>query len=286
MENTHPHKIIDGRALALKHQQILTDYLQNQKTNWYKHFPNRPFINPSIISFCNSDDPPSVKYTLMKYQKAKEIGIDFIAQDYSLDTPQSILAELVIKYNKDPQLDGIMLQLPLPDNLAKYKQFLLNSIDPKKDVDGLTGQGRKFYLPATVKGVISILDEVVKSNWQDKLIGVVGAEGEVGKPLIEALDQKGAKNIVKIDIKIGDINSDLKPCDIVISSTGQPGLIKKEMLKQDVIALDIGLGDFHPDVYQLASLYTPKVGGVGPMTVISLMENIIIAADARIQNTN
>lgn len=264
-------KIIDGKALAKKHEENLRQTLkQVQGDSGTKR-------NPSIVSFCNQDDPPSVKYTFMKLQKATDLGIDFIAEEFSADTPHDYLIRMVKQYNENPAIDGIMVQLPLPDELNVFKDDLLDLIDPEKDVDGLTGKGS--FLPATVRGVLSILDDEIP-EWKKRKIAIVGSEGEVGKPLSLELKSRGGKlgNLrggILIDKNVGDLNEDLKESDIVISATGQEGLIKPEMIKDGAILIDVGLGDFDPGCYEKASRYTPVTGGVGPMTVISLMENAV-----------
>ncbi|OGE16160.1 hypothetical protein A3F00_04495 [Candidatus Daviesbacteria bacterium RIFCSPHIGHO2_12_FULL_37_11] len=283
-------KIIDGNILARKHEDILKEKLNRIREN----------RNPTVVSFCNQDDPPSVKYTFMKLQQAQDLGIDFIAEEFSADTPREYLEKLVKKYAEDSEVDGILVQLPLPENLNPFKEDLLNLIPLKKDVDGLVVGSP--YLPATVKAVISILNslrhpepakgearsfqerlvsgsqkempnQVRHDNWENQKIAVVGATGEIGKPLVKLLRSKGV-NLVEISSSMGSIENDLKNADIIISAVGSENLIRAEMIKEGVILIDVGLGDFDPGCFKKASLYTPKIGGVGPMTVISLMENV------------
>lgn len=257
---------IDGTDLARQHEAILKKRLSQINRN----------RQPTVVSFCNQDDPPSVKYTFMKLQKAHSLGIDFIAEEFSADTPGDYLENLVKKYDSD-EVDGILVQLPLPENLNPFKADLLNLISPQKDVDGLTGKGP--FLPATVKAVISILDEEVK-GWSDQKIAVVGSTGEVGGPLVEYLKKQGVK-VIEVSSIVGDINVDLKEADIVISATGEENLIKPTMLKSGAVLIDVGLGDFDPSCFKKASKFTPILGGVGPMTVISLMENVVESYEKR-----
>ena len=264
-------KVIDGNVLAKRHEEILKEKLSRMKRN----------RNPTVVSFCNQDDPPSVKYTFMKLAKAHSLGIDFIAEEFSADTPQEKLIELVKKYAENTEVDGILVQLPLPEELNPFKGDLLNLIPSEKDVDGLVENSP--YLPATVKAVVSILDEHVE-NWESKKIAVVGATGEVGKPLVEFLRNKGVK-LVGISSSIGSVETDLAGADIIISAVGKENLIKAEMIKTGVILIDVGLGDFDPECFQKASLYTPKIGGVGPMTVISLMENVTEAFTRKLKSS-
>ncbi len=256
-------QIIDGRLLAQKHEQALQALLSQTG----KSHP------PTLVSFCNQSDKPSVKYTQMKAAKAEELGIKFITE---MITPESDLPTILQKiqnYNQDPTIDGIMLQMPLPSRLEPHQAQIINSISPQKDVDGLSAEGQKYYLPATVKAVISLLDEA-DSNWPTKKIGLLGSTGEVGRPLMEFFRRSGV-NATGVTRHVGNIDQDLKDCDVVISSTGAENVVKPNMVKPGFIAIDVGLGDFDPDTLAKASKYTPKTGGVGPMTVISLMENLV-----------
>lgn len=261
-------KIINGKILARKHEKALKEkLLKIKKTR-----------NPAIISFCNIEDPPSVKYTFMKFTKARQIGIDFMVEEFSANTEHAYIAELVTKYSGDPNIDGIMVQLPLPPDLNIFKEDLLTLIPLEKDVDGLTGQG--LFLSATVRAVLTILDEEIL-GWRNQIIAVVGSEGEVGKPLSNFFETQKVR-ILKIDKYKGNLLRDLKKADIIISATGQQDLIKPDMIKNGVILIDVGLGDFERECYKKASRYTPVFGGVGPMTVISLMENVVESYKRRI----
>ena len=260
-------KVIDGKALAKQHEDALKNNLDTLKKD----------RNPFVVSFCNQDDPSSLKYTFMKLQKARDLGIDFIAEEFSADTPEAKLAKLVKKYANNLSVDGILVQLPLPPELNPFKEELLNLIPPEKDVDGLTGKGP--FLSATVKGVISILNEYVK-NWQGKIIAVVGATGEVGGDMILALKQMGLKPLGIS--RRADNFAELKKAQIIISATGHENLVKPDMVSEGAVLIDVGLGDFEEKCYDKASQYSPVTGGVGPMTVISLMENVVESYEKKI----
>lgn len=257
---------IDGKSLAKEHQNKLIDHLKKIKSNRL----------PAIVSFCNKEDPPSVRYTQMKKEKAEEIGINFIVEEYDTTTAHEDLANKVKSYNQRGDIDGIMVQLPLPLDLIVFQGDLLNLIAPEKDVDGLTEEGRGYFLPATVKSVISILNSAVP-DWIEKHLGVVGSGGEVGAPLISAFKELGALRIVAVDYGQGELEKDLLDCEVIISATGKENLIKPEMIQDGVDLIDVGLGDFDEACFSKASSYTGKFGGVGPMTVISLMENVVQA---------
>lgn len=265
------NKIIDGKALADQLAQKLKDKLNNL------------IKRPLVVSILIGSDPNSLLYTQMKQKKAEQFNIDFLPIKFSEDTPFETVAQKIVALNKTDEVKGIMIQLPIPKTfLGKYSKWdLINRIDPKKDIDGLV-EGSPF-MSATVKGVIKILDHAIPSAsegsvYQDLTFGVVGSKGEVGNPLIKELEKRGAREIIKIDKKNSESHlADLVKADIVISCTGVQGLINSEMVKDEVILIDVGLGDFDPEVYTKARMYTPKYGGVGPMTILALMENILEA---------
>jgi methylenetetrahydrofolate dehydrogenase (NADP+)/methenyltetrahydrofolate cyclohydrolase len=257
---------IDGRALALARQRALEAALAALR-------PERP---PAIVSFCNVDHADSVKYTAMKAKKAAELDIHFITENYVKLTRREHLAARIQGYNRQDDIDGIMVQLPLPDHLAVFRDDLLALIDPQKDVDGLSEAGRAIFLPATTRGVFSILDYLEEERGVDlsRLTGVVlGSEGMVGKPLLRNM-QGRLTQVVGFDIKNGPIDfAAVERADLVMAATGVENLVTK--VKEGAIALDLGLRDIDEAVYPHTSFYTPKVGGLGPMTVISLMENVV-----------
>jgi methylenetetrahydrofolate dehydrogenase (NADP+) / methenyltetrahydrofolate cyclohydrolase len=280
-------QVIDGKALAERLGEELKQKLGKLKER------------PLVVSVLIGSDPNSLLYTQMKQKKAEEFNIDFLPMKFPVKTSFENVATQIKKLNNSPEVKGIMIQLPVPrDFLMNYlKTDLINLINPKKDIDGMRPDSP--FLSATVKGVMKILDviasearqsqysEIASSpqasrndeEWYTNMIfGVVGSEGEVGKPLVHELAGKGAKEILRLDKRNPDCDlNDLKKADVVISCTGVQGLIDADMVKDGVIAIDVGLGDFDPAVYEKALLYTPKYGGVGPLTIISLMENILEA---------
>lgn len=254
--------IIDGKALAQELEKPLKEKKQK--------FDGRI----KVVSFLIGDDPASILYTNMKKDKAKELGIDFIVRQFNSETSWDVVTTELENFNKDISMHGVMVQLPLPKEFLgpHHSHELLELIDPKKDIDGLNPRDSNF-IPATVKGVLSILDSL-KVDYQKNIFGVVGSEGEVGKSLVYELTQRDSV-VIKVDKKLPETNlSDIKGADVVVSAAGVKNLIKEEHIKNGVILIDVGLGDFDAKTYKKAKAYTPKIGGVGPMTVISLIENI------------
>jgi methylenetetrahydrofolate dehydrogenase (NADP+)/methenyltetrahydrofolate cyclohydrolase len=269
-------KIMDGKALSLKRQELLKQKLAIIRDSRLRGNDGGN-LKPKMVSFCNTEDLPSVKYTKMKSNKAEEIGIEFIIEEYTLNIKKEEIIEKVKRYNDNEEIDGIMFQMPMPEEFYPCQDELINSIKPTKDVDGLIADGP--YTPATVKAVISLMDEYVP-DWDEKKIAVIGITGEVGRPLGKILKSKNI-DLVGINSRVGNLETDLKDRDIVIASTGHKNLVKPDMLKRGVVLIDVGLGDFEEDCYEVASLYTPIFGGVGPMTVISLMENAVESFERR-----
>lgn len=260
------NKIIDGKALAEKLGKELAAKIGNLEEK------------PLVVSILIGNDPNSLLYTQMKQKRAEDFNIDFLPMKFSATSSFDNVAKQINTLNNSPEVKGIMIQLPIPKDflMGRSKWDLINLIDPKKDIDGM--RESSHFVSATVKGVIKILNEI-KVDYEKTEFGVVGSEGEVGKPMVEELAKNGAKHIIGIDKKNQDSNlKDLQNVDIVISCTGVNGLVTGEMVHDGVIAIDVGLGDFDESVYKKAKMYTPKFGGVGPLTIISLMENILEAA--------
>ena len=177
--------------------------------------------------------------------------------------------------------DGVLVQLPIVGASTEERDEILRMIPPEKDVDGLNPDGGKF-LPAAVVAVERILSRVQPVMRVEPVIGVVGAKGMVGKALVKRFRGLGykvtgidKKNTKKVTPWRGE-SGKLKECGVVVSATGQAGLIKPEMVKNGVVAIDLGYpkGDFDEKVKEKASFFTPVPGGVGPVTVVSLFENL------------
>lgn len=258
-------KIIDGKALAQEHEENLRGTIE--KLNGVPH----------VVSFFDPNDRPSKIFSHLKKDKAQTLGIVFDLIEINPSVTVEILASLVEGFNKDPETCGIMFQLPLPEHLKSHQDYLLNLIKTSKDIDGLTGRS---FMPATVRGVLSILENQ-KIDLETNIFAVVGSEGMMGKSMVKVLKDNGAK-VLEIDKKIPSSNLDnCRDANVVISCVGEKNLILPEHIKDGVILIDVGLGDFDPSCFEKASLYTPEKGGVGPMTVISLMENVVESYEKR-----
>lgn len=228
-------------------------------------------------------------YGKMKKELGERIGVEVQIVQIANDKLQINLKSQIEKLANDPEVKGIMVQLPIVGLGKEETQKVLDLIPVEKDVDGLTSEnlnhiktGEQLYLPATVKAVGKVMDEAIRvvSLDIDKMrVAVVGSAGMVGKPLVDQLKRFGFE-VGEFDesiLKQVQDDTNLKEYDVVISAVGKEGLIKPEMLKDGVVAIDVGFpkGDFSPEVEKKAAFFTPVPGGVGPVTVVSLFENLV-----------
>jgi methylenetetrahydrofolate dehydrogenase (NADP+)/methenyltetrahydrofolate cyclohydrolase len=285
-------KLINGNEIA---QQIREEL--KQETAQLKEKYN---VVPGLVTILVGENPASVSYVTGKQKTSKELGF-YSVQDNQLESiTEEQLLKLIDKYNKDPKIHGILVQLPLPKHINENK--ILYAIDPKKDVDGFhpvnVGKlmiGEADYLPCTPAGIQQLL---IRSG--TKIDGaevvVVGRSNIVGKPIVNILlqKQKGANATVTIcHTGTKDMAFHTKRADILIVAAGKPKAITADMVKEGAVVIDVGVnrigmtpggkaklcGDVDFDaVKEKASAITPVPGGVGPMTITMLMMNTVKAA--------
>ena len=274
--------ILDGRKYAA---QWLSDY--TKKLNG---------ATAVLAVIVVGSDPASAWYVQKKQQTAEKFGIK--TQVYPLpDTvSQNEVATHIQALNSDPEITGILLQLPLPHLLESSRNALLNTIAPHKDVDGLGAYQQGLLVQnnsaaivsATVRGIIELLTQYQVSV-RSKQVVVIGASQLVGLPLSILLTNAGATVTIchKYTTRLPDHTLQ---ADILISATGVPHLITKNHIKPGAIVIDVGTSvidgklsgdvDFH-EVSLIASMITPVPGGVGPMTIAALIANLV---DLRLRN--
>lgn len=231
---------------------------------------------PKLVSILVGDDPSSVLYTNLKKKAAERVGVEFEIMKFPDSISKLYLIKVIKNLNNDQRVNGIMVQLPLPLALKEKTQTILNNIDQGKDVDGLTK--RSAFIPATTKAVIRIIGIAKeKVDTKDEKIIVVGSKGMVGKSIVKEL--KNLKYSVEgIDKETKDLKSETSKGDILISATGVKNLIKENFVKDGAVVIDIGApyGDVSFNkVKKKASFITPVPGGVGPVTIVSLLENLV-----------
>ncbi len=246
------------------------------------------------VSLCDSapvlaiiyvgENPVIDSFVKLKVKKADKIGIETRVERFPTDASIDAIGSKIKELNADTSVDGIVVQLPLPDK--NMTQELLNLVSPEKDVDVLSDESVRRYrfgMLQTMPPVAYAIDVIIKNKGFDlvgKKVAVVGKGRLVGEPVIDWLRLKRAEVTVFED---GDNLSDLARCEVVISGTGVAGLIVSDYLREDVILIDAGTsesagvikGDIHENAYGKALWYTPVPGGVGPLTVAALCQNVV-----------
>jgi len=253
---------------------------------------------PKLVAVLMSDDPASETYVRMKRQAADEVGIDSETVRIDPDAPQDELLSTVDELNADDEVDGILVQLPLPDGVDE--DAALEAIAPEKDVDGfhpfnkgLLMEGRPRFVPATPKGVVRMLREHgVELKGKD--VAVVGRSDIVGKPLASLLMTRDVNATVTVcHSHTDDVAEQTRAAGVVVAAVGVPEFVTADMVSEGAVVVDVGInrvddelvGDVaHDEVSEKASAVTPVPGGVGPMTVASLLENTEKAARLRSGN--
>lgn len=246
-------------------------------------------VKPTLAVIIVGNDPASKVYVKNKIKKSEFLGFNSILKELPENTTKEELLDVIKNLNEDKNVNGILLQLPLPNGLDE-KDFL-DEISPIKDVDGFTTynsgklfKGEKPYAVAcTPKGIIKLL-ETKNINLEGKLAVVIGRSNIVGKPIAALLLQKNA-TVIQAHSKTKNLPEILKLADVIISATGKEEFIKGDMVKEGAVIIDVGItrnkngkltGDVDfESVNKKVSYITPVPGGVGPMTIASLMENTL-----------
>ncbi len=277
-------KILDGCAMAEKIKAEVSEIVLARKKN------NLP--TPGLAVILVGNNPASQTYVKHKRNACEAVGIFSRFHQLPENTDQTTLEKLIDTLNHDPKIHGILLQLPLPSHLSP--DDLLEKIDPKKDVDGFhpynlgrLAQRRPLLRPCTPYGVMTLL-KTTGENLSGKNAVVIGASNIVGRPM--ALELLLAKCTVTVCHRFTrDLSQIISNADILVSATGHYGLIQSDRIKIGAIVIDVGFsrlnngkitGDIDFDTACLrASWITPVPGGVGPMTVATLLQNTLMAAE-------
>ena len=281
-------QILDGRALSLKIKSSVKEDIKVLKDRG---------VTPGLAVVIIGDDVASQTYVRMKEKACEEVGIYSILHKMPEDISQEKIIETIQMMNKNPNIDGILIQLPLPSHIDTTK--ILQTVDASKDVDGFhpfnVGKlvlGLDTFTPCTPLGVMKLLEEY-NINPQGMDTCIVGASDIVGKPMMNLLLNANATvDICHIYTK--DLKEHTKKADLLIVGVGKIDLITKDMVKEDAIVIDIGInknsegklvGDVNFEgVSSKSSYITPVPGGVGPMTIAMLLKNTIKAAKERIDD--
>jgi len=242
---------------------------------------------PKLVVIQIGDDFASNSYIKAKQKFALETGIIFEHKKLDSDLSEEDIINIITELNVNKSVAGIMVQLPLPNNLNTHK--IINSINPIKDIDGLTNEnlGKLFnyldgYYPCTPLGIMELLKRY-NIELKGKHAVILGRSSLVSKPLSQMLLKEDV-TVTIVHSKTKNLSDVIKLGDIIISAIGKPKFIIKEMIKNDAIIIDVGINYFEDklcgdvdfdNVKEIASYITPVPGGVGPMTVAMLFQNII-----------
>jgi methylenetetrahydrofolate dehydrogenase (NADP+)/methenyltetrahydrofolate cyclohydrolase len=290
-------KIIDGKQVAQEMRAEIKTEVEKLAAEG---------ITPGLVTILVGEDPASKSYVTAKQKTSKELGFYSCQDTQSADITEDALLALVDKYNQDPKIHGILVQLPLPKHIDETKVLL--AIDPDKDVDGFhpinVGKlmiGEANFLPCTPAGIQQLL---IRSGteMEGAEVVVVGRSNIVGKPIANILlqKQKGANATVTIcHTRTKDMAAHTKRADVLIVAAGIPNAVTADMVKDGAVVIDVGVnrvgekpskktpgkmvailkGDVDFDaVKEKASAITPVPGGVGPMTITMLMFNTLKSA--------
>ena len=272
-------KILDGKTLAkLAEEDIQTNVSRLKEKG----------IIPTLATILVGLDPASATYVKMKQNACARLGMDSIAVELSKDTTTDELLDSINKLNNDENVHGILLQHPVPSQINERKCF--DAINVQKDVDGVTclgfGQmtmGEEAFGSCTPAGIMRILEHY-QIEISGKTAVVVGRSPILGKPMAMMLLNENA-TVTICHSRTKNLEDQIKNADIVVGAVGVPRLIQKDWIKEGAIVIDAGYhpaekcGDIDLDgIDSIASAYTPVPGGVGPMTINTLILNTLLAA--------
>lgn len=270
--------ILDGKIIAQKISEDIKIGLEKE------------LKKPRLDIFLIGDNPSSIKYVDLKTKKAGEVGINVVLHKYDESITELSLISEINDLNHNPEITGIMVQLPLPARFSTDN--ILNTIASDKDVDGLTSinLGNAFSISSKhfLSATACAIDELLKGyniDVRGKDVTILGTSIEVGLPTTACLFRQGA-TVQMCNLETKNIIDKSKNADILICATGRPGLVTKEYVKEGAVVIDVGytpvgdkvMGDVDfESVKEVASYISPVPGGVGPLTVVSLLKNTYIA---------
>jgi methylenetetrahydrofolate dehydrogenase (NADP+) / methenyltetrahydrofolate cyclohydrolase len=278
-------QIIDGKALAQRIREDLARQAQALTATG---------VHPGLAVVLVGQDPGSQVYVRNKTKACAEAGIRTFDHRLPAETPESALFELVQELNANPEVDGILVQLPLPPHVDSRR--LLLSVDPNKDVDGfhpdnlgrlVVGQPR--FVACTPSGVMKLLAEA-RADLKGARAVVIGRSNIVGKPMALLLSAADA-TVTICHSRTRDLAAEVSRADVVVAALGRPEAIRGSWIKQGAVVIDVGTnrtadGKLVGDVQfaaaaERAAAITPVPGGVGPMTIAMLLENTLLSARRR-----
>ena len=271
--------IIDGKNISQERLRVLKDAIRESG------------LSPGLATVIVGEDPASQMYVRMKHKACDEVGIRSIGVVLTEDvTTEDVIAHIA-SLNEDASVDGILVQLPLPTHIDT--EAVIDAVSPKKDVDGFHPQnigalfsGRPAFVPCTPGGIMTLLEEYqIEPKGMNAV--VIGRSVDVGRPMAALLLNADA-TVTICHSKTKNLAEEVQRADLIVSAIGRPRFITKEMVSPGAVVIDVGInhddtgklcGDVDFDaVSSIASAITPVPGGVGPMTIATLMENTFKAA--------
>lgn len=276
-------QIIDGKELSKQVKQ----QVKQEVDNYISKGNRKPRLDVILVG----DNSASQIYVRNKEKSAKMCNIDSYTHVLPESSTKEDVEDLIIELNNNTEVDGILLQLPLPDKLKQYEEYFIELISYKKDVDGFhpinigkLSLGLPCSTPCTPTGVITML-ESLPAKLEGKHAVIIGRSNIVGKPLIQMLLNKNC-TVTTCHSRTTNIEEITKQADILVVAIGKPEFVTKDMVKDGAIVIDVGINrkegskkicgdvDFE-NVKDKVSYITPVPGGVGPMTIASLMKNTL-----------
>lgn len=281
-------QIIDGKALAEQVREKVSKAVSELSKKGFR---------PGLATIIVGNDAASGIYVKNKGKFAKEVGLKSFQYALSESIPENELLELIIKLNNNNEIDGILVQLPLPSHINSEK--ILDTIDPNKDVDGFNKinaaniyLNRDGVIPCTPLGCLIMLRSI-KVELKGKKAVIIGRSNIVGKPMAQLLLTENC-TVTIAHSKSNNIGKIVKEADIVVAAVGIANMVKGSWIKKGAIVIDVGInrilyenstklvGDVeYSEVKKIASYITPVPGGVGPMTIACLLMNTVLQCSKR-----
>ena len=278
--------IIDGK----KEAEIIRSEIKKEISDLKKKSGKTPSLTVILIG----DFAPSLIYVKNKEKSAREVGINSEIIRYSKNVSEKDILKKIEELNKNDEISGILVQLPLPSQISKEK--IINSINPSKDVDGFNpinvgnlSSGYDSIVPCTPLGCLLLIKNT-ESNLAGKHAVIIGRSNLNGKPMAQLLLKENC-TVTIVHSKTNDLQDECLKADILVAAVGVPNLIKKDWVKKNAIVIDVGInkvgekivGDVNFDeLKDNVKAITPVPGGVGPMTIACLLKNTLTCFKARL----
>jgi methylenetetrahydrofolate dehydrogenase (NADP+)/methenyltetrahydrofolate cyclohydrolase len=274
--------ILDGKKTSEMHLELLKEAIEECG------------LYPRLATVIIGSDPASQMYVRMKHRACERVGIGSVGIELPAESTTASLAEAVARLNRDTDIDGILIQLPLPKQIDTEK--VIAAVSPSKDVDGfhpcnlgLLFSGRPRFSPCTPKGIMTLLSEYNIDPAGARAV-VLGRSIDVGRPIAALLTNADA-TVTICHSRTKNIADEAKNADILVSGVGRPHFVGPDMVRPGATVIDVGINqldgklvgdvDFEK-VRDIAGAITPVPGGVGPMTIATLMENTFRAAKEKV----